>query len=368
MNTVKRLRPMQWLLMLTLCAVFIGCKDDAPAGPSEVDITDPNAVAKALTIGGAISKAGIPPAPSTDANAPQSISEGHIVQYNTFRGKTLFLYVLSTKTIAGVYLRVKGADTYFQIPAIALVSKERGGSAEDLRTITGQEKAKAGFAKREKLSSAGNLLQIDIPGTLTAGNFCIELWFYDAEHRVSRLQEVCVNVIAPGGKNSAFLTNNFWTGDHTVIKWSASEEEVIRYDGTQYEDVWYSSFYCNDDRHFQSPVIELSMEDLKRWTFTANGSHNFERAYYYKDFDSQASKAACSVVYKVDSGVEKVRGLWSYNDETKKMTLLYEVIEEGAVVDSWMAQYDVIVLAGKLELKAYFGYGGYVKGVFKPGK
>ena len=79
-----------------------------------------------------------------------------------------------------------------------------------------------------------------------------------------------------------------------------------------------------------------------------------------------SSSAACAVVYKEDTGTKTVKGLWSYNDESRKVLILFEVVEGGVVVETYLSEYHVEVQDGKLELKAYIGNGGYVRGVFKP--
>lgn len=219
-------------LTLSVFTTSCGDKDDDPVIEEEpiVEITDGNAVTASLTIPGASVHEGRPPAPSTDANAPELYDESEWGGSNdqvTFAGKSFYLdtYNENGETVAGVYFQVKGADSYFDIP-VSSGNERRKQNNEGSQRLSLNQFSKKGKQTNAK-SQSDNYVEIPLPDNLGPGQFCASYCIYDAENRVSNVVELCITVAEFGGEGSEFLTANNWAATKEIYSENGETEETI---------------------------------------------------------------------------------------------------------------------------------------------
>lgn len=151
--------------------------DSDPAPPAEVDPSDPDALAGVLVIPGSQTTSGQPPAPSTDADAP-NVSNNQ-TSATVVSDNTLYLpfNFESDQGYGGCYVQVNGASSYFDIPS--------GNSATDGLLV----------------------VPVGIPASVQEGDFCLTYCIYDNSGRVSNLLQTCVTV-GPVQECPAFTSGN----------------------------------------------------------------------------------------------------------------------------------------------------------------
>ena len=165
------------------------CEPPEPDPSETVDPANPDALTRALVIPDARLDRGNPPPPTGTAEAPTA--SGNADSLGTSNGSTLGLplgFTAST-ALAGVYLQVDGADSFFDIPVSA----------------TSQE---------------GNRLTVPItlPTNVEPGRFCTSYCVYDTEGRVSNIVTTCVDVLELG--SGALQVSLSWnTGGTDLDLW-----------------------------------------------------------------------------------------------------------------------------------------------------
>ncbi len=156
-----------------LLSVLFGCSDDETLINEDevlIDINNPDVLTSSLNIEGATIVTGTPPASSTDFDAPVLDDARDLF---TFRGSELIVPIDEERQsdVAGVYIQVKGASEYFDVPSSSL--GVTGGR------VSFGRKSKA-FRKQEDIA-----LYVGIPDNLSPGEFCVLYSVYDKESRVS---------------------------------------------------------------------------------------------------------------------------------------------------------------------------------------
>lgn len=355
------------LFLAFVATTLFSCGDDDSATPvveeEKISIEDANAVTDAITINGSTKVQGNPPAPSTDPEAPVV---GDASDATAITGNNLILPISETSgsAVAGVYLKVKGSDSYYDIPASALGNS--GG-----RTAFGRISKN----KRQLKVNEDVAVDIELPTNLEPGVFCVEYCVYDAQNRVSNIVEVCIEVLEFGGENSAFLSANQWE--------MVSEYYKEIYDGVTYEETvtvgesdvytYETELYCNDGTYETVTVEEVSRVDYLFVTFAANGGFLVESSYYDKWMDYQNSTCQTGVLYTEETDTDDQVGAWSYDDNLKKLTLVSEeedVDSDGnTYTETFVQVLDVEVVNGNLVLSYEDDdqdYYDYFEITFKP--
>lgn len=154
-----------------------------------VNPNDPASFSRYLILpNGATRTVGTPPSPTSGGAGGLSVSNtnnGTVVSSN---GSTVALTFnvngSSNNQPAGYYVRVVGSDMYYTIPA--------DPSNADQFT-----------------------LPLGIPGASENGQFCVEVWVYDAQNRVSTPVQQCVGVERLG--TGALQINLAWNTNNTDI-------------------------------------------------------------------------------------------------------------------------------------------------------
>ena len=309
MKTLKSL--MMLLLCLSIMFTLSHCTSDDSEDPTgdptgggdepmedQISITDPDAVTDAITITGATVQAGDPPAPSTDPDAPVISQDSDEVI--SAQGQTLQLDLdVTSGDVAGIYLQIPGADSYFDIPASAF--------------------------------TGGRLLQSDpgfgleIPDNIEPGEFCVDLCVYDSETRVSNIVQVCITVGELGGENSDFLIGT-WDIIQIVEEYDGMTETFVIGEVDTY--TWETEIICADGQTFDLVTItETELYNYMRLTFSSNGALRFEQSYEDSYFDWENSTCE-DVKYIEDSGIYDFDGAWSYEDTNDRLVIIINEIDE----------------------------------------
>ena len=151
---------------------------------------DPNEVTSNFSIVGAELKPGNPSLPSSNSTAPKlfvPVATNQAVIANVQFG--LPILTSNIDDIAGVYVKVDGANNYFDVPA----------SSINLRKINNS-------IGLQMLSDSSGFLNVN-PGTIQPGTFCITYYIYNAQNEVSNAIKICYRVIGFGG--ATFLEGNW---------------------------------------------------------------------------------------------------------------------------------------------------------------
>ncbi len=316
------------LFCLTLLFTLTHCFDDdsGDTDTNEIDITDPNAVNDAISITGATEVAGNPPAPSTDLDAPVINSSDNLV---TSQGGNPTLRVdVSSGDVAGIYLQIAGADSYYDIPASAFTGGRIAQVSQDEPAI-----------------------EIAIPDDMQPGIFCADYCIYDSELRVSNIVTVCIEVTSFGGENSDFLLGTWEIV--TITETDGVETEVIQVGTDVSEYTFNVNWGCGDGTFQDLQVTETEFYDFIRLTFSEGGAVRFQSSYEDRIFDN--TNTTCQgVVYIEDSGTEDVTGAWSYDQSTSRLILVLDFgDDEGEEVND----FTIFVDGNTMTAIQEFGFG-----------
>lgn len=324
------------LFTLTILLAACGGDDDDDnnddnnddTGPVDVtiDINDPTAVSDEIVIAGATSIDGALPTPTTtDPDTP--VLEVNTDDLISTQGGALLIDIdVSSGDVAGTYIQIEGADSYFDIP----------------------------FNPNGRVLKRGRLLQeddepvieIQIPDGLGAGTFCAEICVYDSEARVSSPITRCVTIEELGGDNSSFLTENSWSavGFKEVEESGEIDEYAV---GELIEDTFSTSLECADGTFEEVEVIESDRTDKLDVTFSANGGVTIDISEF--EIDLNFNTSTCEVqVYDEEQSTTQLQGTWSYNDTSKKLIMILEVISSTFTEDIG----DLEVIEFKVEFDA----------------
>ena len=158
------------ITVLLMSVIWLySCKKNSSSAAS-VSPSNPNALTSALVIPNAtVVNSPTVPASSASNVAPAITRIDNNISYSAGSQIIIPLTAMShtTAKITGVYIQVKGATTYFNVPLNGLTA------------------------------SATYSLPINLPSTIGSGNFVLILEFYDAAGNVSVINEINVTVTQP---------------------------------------------------------------------------------------------------------------------------------------------------------------------------
>ena len=302
-------------LLLTMTILMSACGDDDDDDNNDdnndmdpvdmtLDINDPDVVTDEIVISNAEIVEGNPPAPSSDPDAPSLNQSEFDTDLLSIQGGSLLIDVsIQSGSVAGTFVQIVGADSYFDIPF----------------NPSGR------VLKRGRILQGGDddpVVEIEIPDNLGTGTFCAEVCVYDEDTRVSNIVEVCVEITELGGSNSDFLTANSWkaTGFEEEEDGVVDEYEI----GELVVDTFTTSLVCADGTFEEVEVTESDRTDNLEITFAADGSVQVSLSEFERDLDFENSDCE-NQVYVEEEALITLDGSWSYNDTTKELTMALEV-------------------------------------------
>jgi hypothetical protein len=286
-----------------LSLATLSCKKDKSDSNSINDnlpALDAKKVTDWLVVDGATKVSGNPPAPNGataptitvgDKNATGIVDEGFYGLFST------------TGNYTGAYVKVKGADSYLNIPLNSnnRINKNKSLGKNNQRT-TEEDDLDIFFG----LSNASE-----------AGTFCYEICLYDAANQISNIVEVCVTI------------NNFGGNDQLAGKWQYfifdeynSSNVLVDSDTTIYggevED------YCYN--YDQNIDINFTRKEHNWIELMSNGDYtdNYKSTFIYNDTVSLLSLCE-DLYYYNNEDYFKYTGKWSYNPNTNKVIMLDKV-------------------------------------------
>lgn len=312
-NINKLLRIPSFFTLVFFSTLF-SCGDDDPSLVEEdvvlIAIDNPDEITAALTIEGATLRNGTPPLPTADFNAPfLDEAEGDLL---AITGSELIIPVdeETASEVAGVYIQVKGASDYFDVPASSLGST--GG-----RSIFG--KANKNSRKQQDIA-----VYIGLPDNLSPGEFCVLYCVYDQENRISNIVEVCIEVLSFGGEGSEFLTANTWemTSQSFYEEYDGfvySDTTVV---GFVYEEIYNYPLHC-EGQPTQNVEVTLSYKiNYLLFTLTSDGGFQVEESEYKRNIDFENTNCAEGLIYDEEIEINITEGAWSYNSQISELILI----------------------------------------------
>ncbi|MEM9340024.1 MAG: hypothetical protein AAGA66_14910, partial [Bacteroidota bacterium] len=288
-------------LLFAFTFILISCDDEEnnQAIEEDVQLSDANAVSESITVPGAEVESGDPPEPSQDPEAPEL--SGEDVDALSVQGGELFIDLeLLSGDVAGIYLQIPGADSYFDIPASAFL----GGRVAD---------------------DDGPAFSLELPDNIEPGEFCADVCVYDSDERVSNVIEVCVTVSELGGENSDFLIGT-WNITQFVDEFDG--EVDTRVVGVLDIDSLDFPFLCEGGQETKDVTVEVSEKtNFVKVTFSGNGALKIEesREEKYVDFESSTCE---DVQFKEKEDDSVAEGGWSYDNDTDQLILIANFIDE----------------------------------------
>jgi hypothetical protein len=160
------------LYVFGFLVIFASCKKNDVANPDAlINPADANALTGVLVLpAGTQNVSGLPPSSTGGNFAPQISSP--FTQLLSSNGGTiplLYNYLNLSGSIAGFYVQVTGASSYFNVP----YNTNLGGNGQLQLPIT-------------------------IPTNVDSGRFCLAFCVYDNSSRVSNIIRICVDVLRLG--------------------------------------------------------------------------------------------------------------------------------------------------------------------------
>ncbi|MEP1094077.1 MAG: hypothetical protein ABJG78_03155 [Cyclobacteriaceae bacterium] len=288
------------ILCIGLMFAFSQCTTDdteEEMDPEEVDLSDANALTEGLSITGATLETGDPPAPSSDPNAPEIDDPGDKI---AFQGGDLTLGLdVSSGDVAGVYLQIPGADSYYDIPASALMG---GRIAEDDQAFS-----------------------IELPDNIEPGTFCVDYCVYDSDARVSNVVNVCVTVGELGGANSEFLIGTWNVTMLVHVEGGETRTEII---GEPFSETYVETLTCADGQTKEIEYEETENIDFIKFSFSENGALRLEEEGEETYLDFSASTCE-DLVFKTDTYMDDFGGGWSYEEANNRLVMIINEEEDG---------------------------------------
>lgn len=160
---------------------------------------DAQTVTDDITVKDATKIAGTPPAPSNDSEAPVLYDDYETDPLINFQGNDVRNYIpVQEGNVAGIYMKVPGSDSYFDIPA------KIGSSKKSTQSSRKGKKNNLEF----RSDDSDIFFEIELPDDLK-GEFCINYCIYDSAGLVSNVISQCFIIETIGGNLP--LNKENWT-------------------------------------------------------------------------------------------------------------------------------------------------------------
>jgi hypothetical protein len=324
------------LIAIATVALLASCGGGDDPKKSGIDVDDPNAVSESLTVENSTFVDGNPPSP-TGGDAPVLDEYYDGVAIPTIQGlKVIVTAPIQTGDAAGFYVKIDGADGYFKVNAAkADIGSGRVGEKKRARNFfhgaRTQEEDEASFS-------------IEVPANIQPGEFCISYCVFDAQNQVSNIIQRCVVVSKIGGSKSAFLSKEWSWVKTQLFEDNVLESELIV--GVEREYPYLAELWCNDEST-EIEVADTELSDYGYLKFSDNGAFQIDEKYSYTYYDWSSE---CTPEYITETEEESWTGAWSYDDNTKKLIILYNEFEDEEYPTTVAQTYDVEMESGKLVL------------------
>lgn len=323
------------LLMLSgLFIVLFSCKKDKEDETKEEEFTfseedltptpivfeklDGSKVSSVITIANSTRKSGNPPAPTSEIEAPKIDEYDDNTRVASGKNVVINPYVTNGDgSIAGFYIKISGSSDYFDVKLPSSSSARKGFSN------TTKKSNFSPLTRSSRIVSAPeNSFEIQIPSSITTGEFCTSYCVYDTAGRISNIVEKCVQVQSFGGAGSEFLIGK-WNFEKVVFADfidGKSEVKTIKLGESDNEEI-EDEYLCEDGS------ITKYTEEFTINSFWLNLTSNGGMAYAIKSIerDLNYSLSSCqNPVFETYEDLENETGAWSYDQTTKNFTLLIE--------------------------------------------
>jgi hypothetical protein len=341
----------------TILSVFLfsSCGSDDDNKAAIIDITNPNAVAKAVVIENSTYVAtGNPPAQTISETAPVlDISNDGKPLFNVQGSKIIVSASLQTGSASGFYVKVVGADGYYKVTSTSATGR--------LQTFL--KTKRNSFGKQGRTQEDGDAtFSIEVPENIKPGEFCISYCVYDAQNQVSNVIQQCVTVKSLGGANSSFLSANNW---EFVKSFSYENDQLVyqSYPGTPDSSSYWTEISCHDTSYVEVYAHEEFITNYVYITYAANGALNFNIQDYEKYLDYENSD--CEPIYTENTETQNITGAWSYDSDSKILIMVYNLEYEGGV-ETVGEQYEASIVDNNLVLKVSYSDTEYDVITLKP--
>lgn len=190
-----------FLSLLALCLALAACKKDNDELPEFIDPADANLLSRVIILpDGAVRQNGDLPDPTGGSSAP--IVTPTVTQILSSNGSTVpltFTYSNVTGNLAGCFVQIDGANTFFNLPYTAT----SGTSG----TLT---------------------VPITLPPNVLEGTFCVNFVITNEAGNVSNIVTTCVDVIVLG-TGSLQITLSWTNGTDQDLHVTDPSGEIIYY-------------------------------------------------------------------------------------------------------------------------------------------
>ncbi|MBI3882846.1 MAG: hypothetical protein HY305_01115 [Sphingobacteriales bacterium] len=324
------------LLSVVIIAMLASCKKDKNNEQQSLT-SNTNDITAAITVTHATTIKGTAPA-STGGTEIQLDTAKNNQVIEAYKGSYAIIHpTVSNGSVAGYYLTINGADSYFKIdfsPAASAVHAKKRHFFNNHPNNNGHT------ASRPAIDSSGysdSVIIIKLPDNIAPGKYCITYRAYDWYGHISNTITTCVVVETLGDGSNGSEFNGTWklsgykfldsTHNDKDTSWKYDVYDSIRHD--QYYDTLYClndqltgycpSHTCDIISSFYSSYYWNNKADV---TFSPNGAWLSESEDVNKYIDYQASTCS-NPVYRKDIDNHTDIGGWSYNTATKKMIVIY---------------------------------------------
>ncbi len=308
------------LVLLATGIAFYACKkDDKPdttTTPTEevepVNTKDPQALTAAIKVFYGTNTKGTLPAPS-GAGAP--VLKANSVVIPAINGRyAVITPKLTSGAVAGYYVQVNGADSYFKVD----YSKARNARKK-------QAAGKRHGSFRTLGDNSDSVIVIKLPENATLDTFCITYAAYDSLNHVSNAVSPCIVIIpGGGGAEGAALVGNWKLNRKKFLDAENWMEDYYKHD-TLYQD-----FRCSADTlnlcasgasGCMSLIAAISWVDKEELTITAEGSYNYMYLDTYHGIERVHNSCTNPTYYESSAG-NSYNSVWSYNPATMQITVI----------------------------------------------
>ena len=317
-NTLLSMKKILLVLLATGLTLYACKKDDktnttTPPPPDEVkpvNTKDPQAMTAAIKVFYGTNTKGTLPAPTGTGAPVLKASNKTITTANGYYA--VINPEITSGTVAGYYLQINGADSYFKID----YSKTRG--ARKAQTVS---KHNEGIF-RELGDNSDSLIVIKLPENATLDTFCITYVAYDSLNHVSDPISDCIAIIPVGGGTESAALVGTWS--FTRSKYGDEDWTSDYYT----PDTIYSGIRCDNDTlaycggtsdcrtvissHYWKTKLELVL--------AADGK--LTNVYEDKSYRLDMHSSCTDPTYLDVSLSYNVYGVWSYNPTTKTLILI----------------------------------------------
>lgn len=369
---MKKILP---LYALVFCCLFASCKKDDDTQPQSNLITSSNELSSLLTF--------TPDTKRKQGNFPDPVGStltlsGALSSTKIARGysSTIQSYYNrdNDKVVVGYYLKVDGADDYFDIP---ITEGGRLGKLKSPYDDFFKMRNQAFENKGGRVSNTGGnlILPITVPATVEDSSFCLSYCVYDNTGNISNTVNLCIEVLSKGsGESAFFLQDNSWKliktevyddstnlliseyiiGNTDTLYYKCLVEDTLT--GTQEQDSLMISYRKEYDEltFVTNGRLERRVKQ-DSYTMFSSGFSSDDGRYFY----SYCDETTITHHPAVDLNME---GVWSYNNATESLTTWYNNSNYSTVEVEIEANEQMILKSKVMMFRDPYNFGRRYKG------